>query len=192
MKEISLMSGEAKIVTLKTFGGNNFEKIIFNSGNETYSALVYSQLNEIPIENKTIEKINKSVENDGNKSEEKKSFWEMIFGGKDEKNQTVEEDNLNQTNNESNNQTNLSGNQLGICEEFSFQICSSEQRCEGKLVEGDDGQCCDGACIEKEEPSSSWKTIGWIVIGAAAIFLVWFFKAKYSKTRKGPIKLSKK
>ena len=170
MNETSLISGETKILTLKTFGGNKFEKILFSFDNETYSAFVYSQLEEIPVENQVIEEENQNEENP--EEEETPGFWDLIFGEEEEENET------NGESNESNTQTDPP---IEICEEFSFPFCSDDQRCEGKLVDGVEGQCCDGACIDKEEPSSSWKTIGWIAIGATAILLAWFCRTTYSK-----------
>lgn len=189
-KMVSLKEGETKNVTLKTFGGDKFENILFTYGNETYSSLVYSTLTEIPIENQTFPLDENSEEiippAEENSQNETKSFWEILFGTPAPKN--------NSTNNETINkiEENLSiknesvpqeENTIQTCEELNLLICADTEECDGTLVDGLNTQCCKGNCIVKEPSSSPWTTVGWVLIGVTAIFLIWFFKMKFSRTQ---------
>ncbi|NCN51723.1 hypothetical protein GW931_01810 [archaeon] len=191
LQTVSLKEGETKKVTLKTYGGNNFEKIIFNYDNLTYSSLVYSSLDQIPIENKTYfnnESINSTNGNE-TQNNDTRSWWEILFGtGNDKNNSTNNETNETKNNETIQNESNQSDNNdfLDVCIEKNLPVCSSTQECSGSLVDGKVGQCCEGTCIEKKSTNSTWKIIGWVLIGITAIFLLWFFKSKFSKTRMSP------
>ena len=186
-KIVTLNVGQTKQVSLKTFGGNQFENVLFNYENETYTVLVYSGLDEIPVENQT------TGENEtGNETGEEngKSWWEIIFGGGEEEpeeNETiVNETEPNET--ETNGSTPPPGGLL-TCQEMGLLICSTDQTCSGVLIDGLDAQCCDGNCVLVEEEGSSLGLIGWIIIGIVVILLVLFFKFKFSRTRRMPSRL---
>jgi hypothetical protein len=68
------------------------------------------------------------------------------------------------------------------CEEFNGTICKSNEKCEGETKYSSTDICCVGECV-KVEKSNIGKTIGWIIIIVLALFLTWFFKNKYSKSR---------
>ncbi len=176
-KKINLNEGEKRNVTLQTYGGNKFEKIIFEVGNETYSTLVYSKIKEIPTENKSI-KLNKT----SNKSKEFKNET-------DNENKTYK--NNSSQKNETKNSSIPSDNNIRTCEELNLPSCSNNEICDGNLVDGKEAQCCNGTCIEKKDSGSTLKTIGWTLIGAIALFLLWFFKFKFSKRKRTPSKLIK-
>jgi len=194
-KTVNLNPGETKNVTLKTFGGNNFESIIFKSGNESYSSIVYSTLPEIPVENATAPAENETTNNEtaNETGNESKSIWDIIFGDKsNEENTTV----VNETNNDSSfaNGTNTSNSQnegtsLRTCSQLGLTVCSDNQECDGKTVNAKDTQCCDGTCTEKDTGGSSLGIVGWLIIGIAVIILFLFFKFKFSKTRRVPSRL---
>ncbi|MCR4327127.1 MAG: hypothetical protein NUV46_00930 [Nanoarchaeota archaeon] len=176
---ISLNSGELKKINLVNYGGTKFQKVFYTFENETYSSLVYINLPEIegePYSNETFyngtdpEEEEENETNGGN-------WWEIIFGGG---NNESEENNL--SNNTVNNMSN--NNDLRTCSELGFDICTNEEKCEESLIDGKDAQCCPGNCVPKTEESSSWSTIGWILLGAAALFLIWFFFFKFSKARR--------
>ncbi|MDP3966583.1 MAG: hypothetical protein Q8Q04_03565, partial [archaeon] len=119
-------------------------------------------------------------------NETTQSFWEMIFGNDDDEEEVTEvnETEVNNTNNNNNNQSNNSNDEeLETCSELNFLICDDEQKCDGALIDGKDAQCCDGSCVPKSESKGFGSTVGWIIIGVAAIFLVWFFKVKFSRAR---------
>jgi len=191
-KSVSLNDGEKKDVTVKVFGGSTLEKVLFTYNGETYPAFVYSSLDQIPIENQTyIDETGNKTNNTtyGNETNDTRSWWDIFWGIEEPKNNSINnETNGTQKNitilNESDNSEDK--NQLDVCQENSFPICSGTTECDGTLVDGQAGQCCDGTCIEKETPSSTWKTFGWILIGIVAIFLIWFFKVKFSRTRMSP------
>ncbi len=190
-KKINLKKGERKDVTLKTFGGNKFENILFKVGNKNYSALVYSKLKEIPVENKTIkpnQTLNKS-ENFKNKTDNKETLWDILFGSNKGKNQTAK-NNTFQKNETKNNSSPLENN-IRTCKELNLPSCSDNEMCDGNLVDGKETQCCNRTCVKKEDSGSTLKTIGWILIGVAALFLIWFFKFKFSKKKRTSSKLIK-
>ncbi len=196
-KTITLYPQTPVNVTVKTFGGNNIDRILFTYGNDTYPAYVYSGLSTIPIENQTYVDNNSSNDtNSTNKSSnETKSFWEILFGSGDKKNSTSN-NTTNPTNNETINQTvnqtkdnvtNSSDSGLQTCSELNLPVCSASETCDsGNYVNGLDASCCNGSCVAPTPTSSIWKTIGWVLLGVVALFLVWFFMTKFSRTRRSP------
>ncbi len=64
------------------------------------------------------------------------------------------------------------------CSEMGGLICTSDQECEGELVDARDDKCCLGIC-KKIEKSSTGKIIGWVIVIIIIMFLIWFFKTKY-------------
>ncbi|MBU2612810.1 MAG: hypothetical protein KKB62_03760 [Nanoarchaeota archaeon] len=181
-KTVALGAYQTKDVTLKTFGGDRFENVLFTYGNETYTAIVYSGLDDIPVENQTI------GENETSNETEGKSFWEIIFGGGEEEpeeNETI----INETEPNGTNVSTPPPGGLLTCQEMGLLICSEDQTCAGVLIDGFDAQCCDGNCVLNEEEGSSLGLIGWIIIGIVVIILVLFFKFKFSRTRRMPSRL---
>ena len=75
------------------------------------------------------------------------------------------------------------------CEEMKGIICEENEECDGESVYAKDGKCCIGTCKEIKE-SSSGKIIGWTIVIAVVVFLIWFFKAKYRGAKK-PVDLFK-
>ena len=63
--------------------------------------------------------------------------------------------------------------------------CDSDELCDTNL---DLNGCCHGLCEGKdngEKPASNTgKIIGWVIIGVIVLFLLWFFKFKYSGTER--------
>ncbi len=64
------------------------------------------------------------------------------------------------------------------CEEMNGAICKENEECDKEPKYAKDGKCCLGTCEEIKE-SSSGKIIGWSIVIAVVVFLIWFFKAKY-------------
>lgn len=187
-KYISINTGETKNLNLMNYGGNKFQRILYNYGNETYSSLVYVNLPEIsgePVSNETPEDpiIDDENETELNETDES-SWWDIIFGGGEP---NVEEEN-NLSNNVSNEpeENNTPLNEIPTCSELGLIVCGEDESCDGTNVEGRDSQCCKGSCVEEESSGAGLSTIGWILLGAAAIFLAWFFKFKFSKARGTP------
>ena len=69
------------------------------------------------------------------------------------------------------------------CEEMNGVICKEGEECDGESEYAKDRKCCLGTCEEIKE-SSTGKFIGWILIFAVIVFLIWFFKAKYKKAKR--------
>ena len=69
------------------------------------------------------------------------------------------------------------------CKELYGIFCNSTiEECENnKIVYSTDGVCCTSSCIEIKTSSFSWKYIGWFLIIAVVIFVVWFWIKKYKK-----------
>ena len=72
---------------------------------------------------------------------------------------------------------------IKTCEEMNGEICSDSEECDGESEYAKDGTCCLGTCEEIKE-SSSGKIIGWAIVIAVVIFLIWFFKTKYRGANK--------
>ncbi|PJE81755.1 hypothetical protein COU58_00820 [Candidatus Pacearchaeota archaeon CG10_big_fil_rev_8_21_14_0_10_32_42] len=182
---VSLDSGETKKINFQSIGGKEFKNIFYSYGGETYSSLVYVNL---PLNGEPINWMINETDPEGNETEENetgKNWWEILFGS-GEKNETEEENEIlpNDTDSNYSIEENNSNNELRTCLELALSICDDGQKCEGTLVDGKDTQCCDGSCVPKSSDSSLWSTIGWIILGISALFLAWFFKFKFSRTRR--------
>ena len=68
-------------------------------------------------------------------------------------------------------------------------ICGTQQTCEGKSESIIGNTCCLGTCKDKESGSNR-KLIGWMLVIAIVILLV-FFYLKYNSTKKRKIDFSK-
>jgi hypothetical protein len=75
------------------------------------------------------------------------------------------------------------------CNELNGTIFEEPQICEGEERFAKDGNCCIGE-IKIPEKSDTGLIIGWAIIMVVILFLVWFFKFKYKKS-KGEIDLFK-
>lgn len=193
---IFLNAGESKKVRMKNYGGNKFEVVSFTSQNQTYSAIVYSNLTSttspVNVINSNSSSNSSVISNGSNQTNQtanqtnSTSLWNQIFGKGSSSNSTNSMNVTNTTNTSVNTQS------LQTCSEMNLSICNSTEKCSGSLVDGLNAQCCNGTCAPQKSKSSAWKTIGWIILGVAVIFLIWFFKTKYSKAKRSPKKLLKK
>ncbi|GAF76392.1 unnamed protein product, partial [marine sediment metagenome] len=79
------------------------------------------------------------------------------------------------------------------CEEMNGVICEEGEECSGESVYAKDDVCCLGTC-KKIEKSSTGKIIGWMIVIAVIVFLIWFFKKKYRGAKKSVdlLKIGKK
>jgi len=68
------------------------------------------------------------------------------------------------------------------CSEMNGEVCLKDQECEGEIKNAKDDKCCIGECKDIEK-SSTGKIIGWLIIIAIVVFLIWFFKFKYKKAK---------
>ncbi len=87
------------------------------------------------------------------------------------------------------NETESTSSVSKTCEEIDGELFEEPQICEGEERFAKDGDCCLGKVIEPEK-SSTGLIIGWIIILLIIVFLVWFFKFKYKKS-KGEVDLFK-
>jgi len=86
---------------------------------------------------------------------------------------------------------NSSNNLKNSCvSDLSGAICNDKQKCEGDTTYAQDGKCCLGTCINKPK-SSTGKIIGWVLIIAVILFLIWFFISKYKRARGFPSMLER-
>ena len=71
------------------------------------------------------------------------------------------------------------------CNSQSGTVCNSTSYCGGNYnlipANGESIICCLSSCIEQKK-SSKAKIIGWVLIGAIVLFIIWFFKMKSKKT----------
>ena len=182
-EEYSLKSGEIKEFKFKIENESQFMNLEFSSENQTYILPVYFNYVDLndsvktndSLDNYTVieEDINENEEDnpiviiDENKTEEKESFFDKLFGiTKNKTNETIPEESVNIQN----------------CNEMDGQICESGFKCENDTIRAFDGSCCLTECIEKKTDVNK-KTIGWILIIVVVLFLAWFFGRKYRGTR---------
>jgi len=97
----------------------------------------------------------------------------------EDKNETIIE-----TKNETNEAKNNSENIEKTCMQAGGVKCDfDKQDCDKLIKKASDGECCFGKCVDK--PKTSYlRIIGWGIIVVIIIFLIWFFKTKYSRVRK--------
>ncbi len=69
------------------------------------------------------------------------------------------------------------------CSLLNGKFCNEEQKCSGEEKESIEGKCCVGECVKKPAGSTS-QIIGWFLIVAVIIFLLWFFAKKYRRAKK--------
>jgi len=74
-------------------------------------------------------------------------------------------------------------NRIKTCAEMNGTICPLEEYCLNSTQISSNGNCCLTSC-KKEEKSKASKIVGWILIGLVVLVVLWFFKSKYSKTKK--------
>jgi hypothetical protein len=72
---------------------------------------------------------------------------------------------------------------IETCSDLNGIICQENQECSGEIKYAKDGNCCLGECLEKEQ-SHTGVVIGWLIITAIVIILIWFFARKYGKAKK--------
>ncbi len=124
--------------------------------------------------------------NKTNQTSNQTSFWDNLFGNNSSSNQTNE---TNQTTNLTNQTFGNTSSGLKTCAQLGFPVCDSNQSCQGSLVDASDAQCCNGTCVAQSSGSSTWGTIGWILLGIVILFLLWFFFFKFRKTRTGMVRI---
>lgn len=73
---------------------------------------------------------------------------------------------------------------LERCSSLKGIFCDNNQTCEGNLTTSLDGKCCIGKCKDEKKGGSFLKIIGWLLVVAVVIFLLWFFMFKYRGAKK--------
>lgn len=83
------------------------------------------------------------------------------------------------------NETSNKSSSKETCSNLGGEICNSEigEECGGDFSYATDGVCCLSECI-KPKKSSTGKIIGWTIIFIIIIFVVWFFKFKFRRTKR--------
>ncbi|MEK6925769.1 MAG: dickkopf-related protein [Nanoarchaeota archaeon] len=76
-------------------------------------------------------------------------------------------------------------NQIRLCAELDGVFCSLNQNCDGSSRDISGSTCCLGGLSScKAKPSSSsGKYLGWGLLIAIVLFLIWFFMTKMRKTK---------
>lgn len=70
------------------------------------------------------------------------------------------------------------------CSELGGNLCGEGKECRGDSESASDGNCCIGICEESVERSYTGVIVGWILIIAVALYVVWFYLKKYKKVGK--------
>ena len=81
------------------------------------------------------------------------------------------------------NNKNASSSKIKNCSQMGGLICDQNEVCEGEEVYARDGKCCLGSCKAKKSRAHT-KLLGWILILAVFLFVVYFLKRKSSKFKK--------
>ena len=66
-----------------------------------------------------------------------------------------------------------------------------KEKCDGNLKYASNIKCCMGTCQKIKKESGNRKLIGWLIIGAISLFVVWFIKKKYRSAAPPAIDLLK-
>jgi len=69
------------------------------------------------------------------------------------------------------------------CSEEGGTICAENEECSEDIIYTKDGICCLATC-EEIKTSSTGKIVGWLIIIAIVLALLWFFKARYFGVRR--------
>ena len=171
---IEVLSGEIKDIEFQLENSTLLKEIKLSSENTKYSIPIYNIYegqNIIIGENETPEEINNN---------------EIIIEEEIILEDPNEEIIINETTGETITRREAT---LKPCVELNGVECTKEQECEGTSTSASDGMCCIGECKEKTS-SNTGKLIGWILIIAVAILLIWFFMKKKNKSGK-PVNLLK-
>jgi len=171
VEKITLVSGEIIELEYPSPIYKGFEKLNLYYNNEGYGVLVYS-----PIEKEVL------IEGVGGENEIINQTTGEKIANNTEDNKTIK------IFNESGQVNDL---EIKTCVEMGGSECAWEiEGCSGEKVTAKNSICCIGTCKALEEQSNT-KTIGWLIIGAIALFLTWFFKKKYKKASPGKVDLIK-
>ena len=161
-KTLTLKSGEIKTITSDSPEKKGFEKFELVYDGEKYASLVYN-----PIDRTESEEILK--EEDENKTLDDEEDEPLDTNETIEENITIEVNGENETIKVS----------VKTCENLNGTICLvDEERCEGEQKYTQSSVCCIGECVKIEENNNK-KVVGWTIIAAIGLFLIWFFKKKY-------------
>lgn len=79
--------------------------------------------------------------------------------------------------------SNESGSKTKTCAERNGKICSKEEQCDSEPVYAKDNVCCIGTC-QKITKSYTGKIIAIALIIVIILVLIWFYRAKYKKTKR--------
>ncbi|MFW6233243.1 MAG: hypothetical protein ACOC3Z_01110, partial [Nanoarchaeota archaeon] len=96
--------------------------------------------------------------------------------------------NLNYTKdliNKSYENENFSSEIDNTCESVNGSICSDNEKCIGDIEQKEEGNCCIGECVEKEQESNiGQKIIGYFLLLCIIIFIAWFFIKRFNITKR--------
>lgn len=81
------------------------------------------------------------------------------------------------------NETTNESKKEKTCAELNGNICAQEEQCDTVPVYAKDNVCCIGTC-NKIKKSSTGKIIAVALIAVIILFLVWFYYAKYKKSKR--------
>lgn len=84
---------------------------------------------------------------------------------------------------EASNKTEPTSSISKTCEDLDGEIFEEPQICDGEERFAKDGNCCFGKITEPEK-SNTGLIIGWIIILIIIVFLIWFFKFRYKKSKR--------
>ncbi len=160
-KSVTLKPGEMKNIEFELGNVTDFRKISLSTENLGYEIPVYAFVRETKIEEEQ------------NKSEENMAELENETGLEESESEFFEE---NKTKDE------IKTASTKTCSELNGTICGKNERCSGETENARDAVCCLGTC-EEIKKSNTGKIIGWMILVAVLVFIIWFFKKK-SKTKR--------
>lgn len=189
--KLTLRSGESISLFYESPKEEGFKKVEFYYEDEVYGVLVYNPIDRTTTQEDNITQEDPTEENitEENITEENNTSDENYTFENETTNQNESTEDIEDSNETSTNET-LNEDGVKACEAAGGEICKpNEEVCkEGDIKYSKGVKCCMSSC-EKVEERGSNKLIGWGIIIAIAIFVAWFFKAKYRKAGPGKINL---
>jgi hypothetical protein len=182
---LSTNSNTSRIIYIKNSGGYDLTNISLNlSGSlKNYANLSVNKIDEIKKDSSTTILINFSSGNseiklNGSVDIYAENFSDTLLISLNVIKNYVPPKNI--STNTSMNKSSYTKN----CSELGGKVCSSTQKCNSTLIDSRDGKCCiKKDCLDISKSNKN-KIIGWVIIGLVALFLLWFYIKKYSKTKK--------
>lgn len=187
----------SKKILLKNTGTKDVENLTFFISNSLKNYLSINKTNITKIEKNDTEQITLLINASINKDEniqgyimtefDSENFYLPVYlnytrdfvpSNESDSNTSIIDDNDSDATNDSKDKTIEEK-----CSEEGGNLCTSNEKCIGEKKYFGEKECCFGRC-EKQEQNSTLKIIGWIIVIAVILFVIWFYFYKYKGAEK--------